>query len=134
MGISICDADQTISSPLENYTRRSEQVDTRFFQELFQQEKIAGIVVGLPIHTSGLESQKSIEARRYGQYLGKVSGLPVTFFDERYTSAIAQRLLIDSGMTSKQRKKRIDKIAAQILLATFLESSRESESSRPIED
>jgi putative Holliday junction resolvase len=62
-----------------------------------------------------------------------VTGLPVAFFDERYTSAHAEALLLDAEMTKKRRKERLDKLAAQILLAAYLDSSRE-ETVGPLDD
>jgi putative Holliday junction resolvase len=78
----------------------------------------------LPIHISGDESQKSREARKFGQWVNERTGLPVAFFDERYTSTQAEALLLDAELTKKRRKERLDKLAAQILLAAYLESSR----------
>jgi putative Holliday junction resolvase len=98
--------------------------DAAWLKRLAADERIAGFVVGLPVHTSGLESQKSAEARRFGQWIGEQTGLPVCFFDERYTSAHAEELLQQAGLTSKRRKQRLDKLAAQIMLTAFLESTR----------
>lgn len=134
IGVAITDQGQRIASPLENYNRRNPQLDDRFFVQLADQERVVGFVVGLPVYTSGLESQKSIEARKFGAHLGQLTCLPIAFFDERYTSAIAEEMLMGAGLTSKKRKARIDKIAAQILLTAWLESSRNNESSQPIED
>jgi putative Holliday junction resolvase len=124
IGVALCDPDQRLASPAENYTRRSPADDARWFQRLVQEERVVGLVVGLPVHTSGQESHKSIEAQEFGRWLGELTGLPVCFFDERYTSAHAEALLLEAGLTSKRRKERLDKLAAQIMLAAFLESSR----------
>ncbi len=134
IGIAISDADQTIASPLDNYNRRNPRLDDQYFQELATQERVVGFVVGLPVHSSGDESKKSKEARVFGLRISKVTGLPVTWFDERYTSAHAAQLLQQAGMTRKKRKQRLDKIAAQILLSAYLESSRQVESTGSIED
>jgi putative Holliday junction resolvase len=134
IGVAITDPGQRFASPLENYHRRSPRLDEQFFVRLVDEERIVGFVVGLPVHTSGNESQKSREARSFGDGLARFTGVPVAFFDERYTSAIAEELLQGAGLTSKKRKARLDKIAAQILLASWLESSRTSESAGPIED
>lgn len=133
VGVAISDRDQRLASPLENYTRRSEATDAAYFQQLVEQEQIAGLVVGLPVHGDGSESQKSFEARAYGEWLQKITGLPVSFYDERYSSVQAEGFLLGAGMTSKRRKKRLDMLAAQIMLAGFLESSR-AESSDAIDD
>jgi putative Holliday junction resolvase len=133
LGVAITDPDQRLASPLENYTRRGVAADAKWLAELASAERIVGFVIGLPIHTSGNESQKSAEARKFGQWVGEVTGLPVTFFDERYTSLQAETLLLDAELTKKRRKERLDKLAAQILLATYLDSSRE-ESAEPLDD
>jgi putative holliday junction resolvase len=124
IGVAVTDPDQRLASPLENYTRRGEAADAVWIKLLAVSERLVGFVVGLPVHTSGNESQKSVEARAFGQWLATQTGLPVLFFDERYTSAHAEALLLDAGLTSKRRKERLDKLAAQIMLAAFLESSR----------
>ena len=124
IGVAVTDPEQRLASPLENYTRSGAAADAAWIRRLATEERIAGFVVGLPVHTSGQESQKSIEARQFGQWLGEQTGLPVAYFDERYTSAHAEELLLGAGLTSKRRKQRLDKLAAQIMLAAFLESSR----------
>ena len=124
IGVAITDPDQRLASPLENYTRRDLAADAAWLKKLVADERIAGFVVGLPVHTSGDESQKSGEARHFGQWVAGETSLPVCYFDERYTSAHAEALLLDAGLTSKQRKQRLDKLAAQLMLVAYLESSR----------
>lgn len=125
VGISISDPRQSLSSPLENYTRRDKTADAARFRRLAEEERIVGWVVGLPVYASGDESAKSREARAYGEWLAEVTGLPVAYYDERYTSYEAEQWLGMAKMTSKQRKARRDMLAAQILLANYLESPRD---------
>lgn len=124
IGVAVTDPNQSLASPLEIYTRRNLPADAAWFQKLAADERLAGFVVGLPIHTTGNESQKSREAREFANWLTQVTGLPVQLFDERFTTAHAQSLLLEAGLTKKRRKERLDKIAAQILLLAYLESSR----------
>ena len=124
IGIAISDAGQSIASPLDNHTRRGEADDRRYFQELVQQERIALFVVGLPVHLDGRESQKSVEARQFGQWLAEVTGVEVLYYDERFTTQEAELALSQFGLTKKQRKARLDKLAAQIMLSAYLESRR----------
>jgi len=121
IGIAISDAGRRIASPLENYERRLVEDDANHFRNLVKSESIGGFIVGLPIHLSGDESQKSIEARAFGQWLGEVTGLAVCFQDERFSSVGADELLTEGGLTKKKRKQRRDMLAAQIILASFLE-------------
>ena len=122
IGIAVSDARQTLASPYENYTRRSPQADAEYFRRLVREEQIAEFVVGLPVHLSGRESQKSIEARAFGRWLAEQTGLPVAYFDERFTSSEAEQFLGAAELTKKQRQARLDKLAAQIMLTGYLES------------
>jgi putative Holliday junction resolvase len=124
IGIAISDPGRKLASPLENYTRRGEQRDAQFFQRLVAEEQIVGFIVGLPVHVSGEESQKSLEARTFGSWLTQITAVPVRFYDERYTTREATYLLGEAKMTKKQRRQRLDKLAAQLLLAAYLESSQ----------
>jgi len=134
IGIAISDARRTLASPLVNYTRRDLAADQRFFQQLVVDEAICGLVVGLPIHISGRESQKSREARQFGQWLTEVTGLPVRFYDERYTTREATWLLEDAQLTKKKRRKRLDMVAAQQILAGYLESLQQEQPPAPLDD
>ena len=90
-------------------------------------ERIGRFVVGLPVHLSGGESRKSVEARAFGQWLNEITGVPVEYFDERYTSAEAEQILGVAELTKKQRKARLDQLAAQIMLTAYLEAGGRGE-------
>lgn len=122
IGVATADLAVSIAGPYETYTRRSPKLDAEHFLQLAREERIGRFVVGLPVHTSGHESQKSLEARTFGAWLHETTGVPVEFFDERYTSAEAEALLLDAGLTKKRRKERLDQLAAQIMLTAYLEA------------
>ncbi|MEA1952050.1 MAG: Holliday junction resolvase RuvX [Planctomycetota bacterium] len=122
MGIALSDPDRTIASPYENYTRRGKTQDAKYFLNLTEEERVVLFVVGLPVHLDGRESEKSIEARAFGRWLGKVTGVDVVFYDERFSSTEAEHALMEADMTKKRRKKRLDMLAAQIILTAYLES------------
>lgn len=124
VGVAVCDSDRILASPLEIHQRGDAATDAKYFQQLVREEHIVGFVVGLPVHSSGQESQKSAEARAFGNWLTEQTGVPVHFHDERYTSVFAERSLLDAGMTKKRRKQRLDKVAAQGILSAYLDSSR----------
>lgn len=124
MGIAITDPARTLASPLEQHNVGDQQADARYFQRLAKEEAIKLFVVGLPIHLSGDESQKSHEARQFAKWLGETTGVPVELFDERFTTAEAEQALLAGELTSKQRKKRRDMLAAQFMLSAYLEARR----------
>ena len=124
IGIAVCDPDWILASPLEVYPATQWREDAEYFLELIRRERIVGWVVGLPIHCDGNESQKSKECRQFAKWLADETHLPTRLFDERFTTADAKRRLRGAGYTRKKKKKRVDAIAAQVLLESFLESSR----------
>jgi putative Holliday junction resolvase len=121
IGIALSDRARRIASPYENYTRRGAEQDARRFRRLVAEEGVTLFVMGLPVHLDGRESEKSAAARQFGRWLAEVTGVPVEYFDERFTSAQAEQLLLDAQMTRKRRKKRLDMLSAQIMLSAYLE-------------
>jgi putative Holliday junction resolvase len=122
VGLAVCDRDRSIASPLATYERRGPDADAAYFRELVRREQVVGVVVGLPVHTDGREGVKAVEARQYGAWLAEVTGLPVAYADERFTTVEAEGALWNAGLTHKQRKGRRDRVAAQIMLQNYLDA------------
>ena len=134
IGVAISDPSQMLASPLEVYQARDKSLDAKYFQQLVKIEKLVGWVVGLPIHLSGQASEKSDEAVSFGNWLAAETGLPVVWVDERFSTARAREILNQSSLSGKKRKAQLDKIAAQVLLTTYLESDRSAVEVRSIDD
>jgi putative Holliday junction resolvase len=122
VGIALADTEVGIATPFETLTRQTPALDAEYFVRLATVEQIGRFVVGLPIHLHGGESEKSAEARAFGQWLGEATGVPVDYFDERFTTAEADQVLGSAKLTKKKRQARRDQLAAQIILAAYLES------------
>ena len=129
IGIALADLQVGIAGPYETYARKNEKLDAQYFSELAKHQRLAKFVVGLPVHLSGTESQKSSEARAFGAWLEKLTGLPVEYFDERYTSAEAATLLGEAQLTKKKRQALLDQLAAQIMLTAYLEAGAKGQES-----
>lgn len=124
IGIAVCDEDQRIASPLENYNRSRPEVDALRLKALAGEYRVVGVVVGLPLHMGGEEGQKAREARRFGAWAASATALPLAFWDERLTSVLAEDYLRSAQLSPKKRKMRLDKVAAQIMLQSYLESRK----------
>lgn len=124
IGFAICDPDRILASPLEVRPATAILGDPGFFRELARREKVAGFVVGLPIHCDGGESEKSLQCRRFARWLAEATSLPVRLFDERFTTTAATERLRGGNYTRKKTKQRIDAVAACVLLESYLEASR----------
>ena len=128
LGLAVSDADRKIASPLTTWTRRDLEQDDRFLKQTIDDEQIGLIVIGLPVHTTGREGVEARKAREFGAWAAKLSGVPVVFYDERFTSQEAESALWDAGLSHKRRKERRDRVAAQILLQTYLDAGCPAES------
>ncbi|MCS6852473.1 MAG: Holliday junction resolvase RuvX [Gemmataceae bacterium] len=122
IGLAISDPDGRIASPLQTYTRRGADRDAAFFRDLIRREEVGRIVVGLPILLSGQEGSKAAEARAFGAWLKRCTGLPVIFWDERCTTAEAESALWSAGLSHQKRRQRRDRVAAQIMLQSYLDA------------
>lgn len=134
IGIAVSDEEQRFASPLENYSRSQRDADARRLRAVAEEYRAAGLVVGLPLHMGGEEGQKAGEARRFGAWAASVTSLPVTFWDERLTTALAEEFLKAAQLSPKKRKLRLDKVAAQIMLQSFLDarSSQKPRGDQPL--
>lgn len=129
IGIAICDPDRILASPLLVHAVTQPdaggyEMDDEFFRDLAAEERVAAWVVGLPIHCDGGESDKSTEARKFARWLSHTTDLPVRLFDERFTTVAANQRIRQSKTTRKKTKQRVDAIAAQVLLESFIEACR----------
>src|SRR5262249_30930929 len=122
VGLAVSRPHRKIASPLASYVRQSRERDGAFFRRLADEERVGAIVIGLPVHNDGREGVKAKEARTFGRWLAEVTGRPVTFWDERFTTVEAEGFLLEAGLTHKRRKERRDRVAAQILLQGYLDA------------
>lgn len=122
IGLAVSDPQRRLASPLAVYERRGRERDAEYFRALMTAEEIGGLVVGLPLHLDGREGRKAKEARAFGTWLAEITGLPVVFWDERFTTVEAESALWQAGLTHKQRKARRDRVAAQVLLQAYLDA------------
>jgi putative holliday junction resolvase len=122
VGLAVSDPDRIIASPLATYVRRTRELDAAYFRKLATDEAAVGLVVGLPVHNDGTEGVKAREARAFGAWLAGLTGLPVVFWDERFTTVEAESALWVAGLTHKRRKGRRDRVAAQMLLQSYLDA------------
>lgn len=128
IGLAVSDAERRLASPLTVYERHGRECDAAYFHVLVEQEEIGALVVGLPVHCDGREGQKAAEARAFGAWLAERTGLPVRFWDERFSTVEAESALWQAGLTHKKRKARRDGVAAQILLQAYIEAGCPDES------
>ena len=120
IGIALSDLTRTIANGYENYTRRNEHDDIQHLLDIAQNNNVQLVVFGLPFNMDGTDSNQTIKTREFAQLLENETKLNVVFQDERLTSKIAERVLIDSDMSRNKRKNVLDKLSATIILQDYL--------------
>jgi putative Holliday junction resolvase len=124
IGLSMSDPLQIIASPLamvqgsKNPVVAAKNVSAGI---MTKQHEIEQIIVGLPLHLNGKESERSSEVRAFAAALENHLGIPVRLFDERLTTVQAERLMKNAEMTRKERSSSIDCVSSTILLQSFLD-------------
>ncbi len=120
IGVAVSDLMRIIANPRETYVRKDEDADIAYFIELAKKEEADTFVVGLPINMDGTEGPRVEICRAFGEKLKEKSGLKVEYQDERLTTVTAERMLIEADVRREKRKQVIDKVAATIILESYL--------------
>ncbi len=117
-----------VTDPLRIIATALETVETNgliaFLSSYFQKEQVDEVVIGMPKQLNNKDSEIAPLVRKFvDQFKTTFSKKPIFLADERYTSALAQRAMIDGGMKKKDRqvKGNVDKISATLILQSYLE-------------
>ncbi|MDO8585897.1 MAG: Holliday junction resolvase RuvX [Armatimonadota bacterium] len=126
IGVAISDPLGITAEPL-TVLRRGESVkaDLRAVEELIAQYDVSRVVVGLPIMLGGEEGVQAAKVREFVERLSKRARVPVVTWDERLTTAEAERALLEADASREKRKRVIDKVAAAIILRSYLAANKE---------
>ena len=124
IGIAISDALLMTAQGRPTLRRTKLDSDMRHLRELASANDVHQIVVGNPLHISGAESPQSLKMARFAQALAKTTGVPVELWDERLTSFAAEQHLEEMGLKWRQRRRHVDKIAAMLILQSYLDNHR----------
>lgn len=124
IGAALASDDCSIAVPLEVYETRTTELDADHYRRIVAEYRVDRIVIGLPLRADGSEGSAARRTRKFGRWLSKATARPVLFQDERYTSAEAESLLLDQGVRANRRKAKLDLLAAQIILQSYLDSGR----------
>lgn len=130
VGLAISDALGLTARPLEVVLRRDLPETLRRIAREYQ---INSVVVGLPTALGGHEGSSAEGARELGGEIGSLLDVEIHYVDERFTSRIADDALLESGMSRRDRKETVDKVAAAIILQTYLDSRSRAANSPPDE-
>ncbi|MEK6525855.1 MAG: Holliday junction resolvase RuvX [Nitrospirota bacterium] len=122
IGVALSDELGWTAQPLETYERRSVEADVAHIQRLVRMHNVRQVVMGLPIRMDGRMGPEAESAQRFLETLERGLNVPVIAWDERLTSKSAEQMLIEANVSRKKRKGAVDRVAAALLLQSYLES------------
>jgi putative Holliday junction resolvase len=124
IGIAVSDPLGITAQGLETLQRRNKRTDLAALERVIREYAVREIVVGLPLRMSGAEGTQSDKMQLFAEDLRKRFRLPVHLWDERLTSAEANRLLRETEISIEKRAKAVDRMAAILILQGWMEGRK----------
>lgn len=121
IGIASSDILGIIAGGYETYTRRDPVSDMKYIAGFCREKNADTIVIGIPYNMDGTEGDRVKLTKEFAEELKKYTDANIVFQDERLTTVQAERMLIDGGVRRDKRKQVIDKVAATIILQSYLD-------------
>lgn len=123
IGVAVSDLSGTIASPLVVVQRsRSKEHDLHEIADLAREEEAEVIVVGLPLNMDGSRGPAARAATGFAKALATLVDVPVEMHDERRTTVTADESMMAAGLDAVQRRQRVDKVAAAVMLQSWLDA------------
>ena len=123
IGIALSDSAQIIATPHSVYTRVGWGPDVKHIRKLYDENEAVLVVCGLPRNMDGSVGFQAEKVQAFASQLEK-AGLPIAFQDERLSTVSAHQALIEGGMRRDDRKGTVDKVAAAVILQTYLDTQK----------
>lgn len=130
LGLAVSDITRTIASPLTVIRRTKFKEDAAELLRIAAERSISGFVLGLPTNLDGSAGPRVQATRAFARNLNKLSELPILLWDERLSTAEAERTLLEADASRRRRAQVIDKLAAAIILQGALDRMRLSTAAR----
>lgn len=122
MGLAVTDPLGITAQGLETLERKNKRVDFARLERTIREHEVKEIVLGYPLRMSGEEGRQSQKVAEFAEALRQRFQLPVYLWDERLTSAEANRLLREAEVSSRKRAQAVDRMAAVLILQSFLQA------------
>lgn len=127
IGVAMSDELLLTAQGMQTLQRRALQGDLSEIKGMIENNDVSEVVVGLPLNMDGSYSAKTKEVVEFMDSLLKFVNVPVKTWDERLTTVQAERVLLEADMSRAKRKRLTDKLAAQIILQSYLDSRKKRE-------
>ncbi len=126
IGVAVSDELGWTAQGLMTIARKGKKQDLAQLRSLLEQYACRGFVLGLPRRTDGSEGPEAERVRKFARSLEGVFQLPVYFWDERFSTKVASQVLMQGSVRRENRKEVVDKLAAVIILQSYLDAQSQS--------
>lgn len=124
IGVAVSDPEGRVASPIAVFDARDPVRAFRSLQEIVEDYEIERLVVGLPLSLSGEEGPQAAEVRTIAEKIAGDLDVPLEYQDERHSSTEARRAMRSAGLSDKEQRGSLDKVAAAIVLQGWLDARR----------
>jgi len=124
IGLAVSDDSGLLAAPLEVLQRTSPDADLERLAATAARLHVDHIIVGMPLQLDGTRGPAAGNVERFAAELSRRTEVPVELWDERLTTAQAERAMIDADASRRRRKQHLDAVAAQMMLQCYLDAHR----------
>lgn len=137
IGVALSDEMRWIAQPLETFERRTLDADVAHIGKLIREHDVGQVIMGMPLRLDGRMGPAAEQVEKFKAHLEEALSISVVAWDERLTSKSAEAMLIEADVSRRKRKGAVDRVAAAILLQSYLASlsnERERAADREMDD
>ena len=124
IGVAVSDGLGITAQGVTTIRRQSFDKDFAALEKIIEEYEAVEIVIGLPKMMDGTEAVQSGKVREFAAKIEKRFSLPITFVDERLSTALVQKMMIEGGVRREKRREVVDMLAAQIILQSYIDRKR----------
>lgn len=121
IGVALSDPGKTLARSLGVVRRRSPAADMAVIRSLVEEHEVEKVIIGHPLRLDGRAGEQAIRIEAYAAELATALNIPVVLWDESYSTQRAREAMIEAGRRRKERKQRLDAVAAAVILQDYMD-------------
>lgn len=124
IGLALSDVLRGIATPFATIERKKFSKDIEQLKKFINEHKVCGLIIGHPINMDGSNGARTQSVRTFVSNISKQIVLPMTLWDERMSTMVVERMMLEADMSRKRRAELVDKLAASYILQGYLDRNR----------
>lgn len=121
IGLALSDRTRMLATPMKTLAKGKVSQDIAELSKIIIQEKVVGLILGLPLNMNGTEGPRCNSVRDFAKNIDPHLNIPLCFWDERLSTAAATDMMVEADLSRKKQKQIVDKLAASLILQPVLD-------------